>query len=348
MRLYLKTRSTNKAKSDIDLLCERAGFRNAGCTLGGDGKVTKFFEKLLSVAMLPFRIGAADVLLIQYPYKKYYAALCRIARWRGAKSVTLIHDLGAFRRKKLTPEKENSRLALTDAIISHNAAMTAVLRERGCKRPIVDLDIFDFLSDVDFGLTVSGCSTEGYTPPHHIHTENLRIAYAGALGLRKNRFLLSLPGAMPSSHVHIAGRGMDLSPIEGCANVTLHGLMPPDAFISQARSFADWGLVWDGDSLDECSGEWGEYLRINNPHKASFYLRAGLPVIVWRQSAMAPFVERMNVGIAVDSLHDLERELKSISPEAYAGLRANAEAMARSLTRGEWFSRAFAQAESSL
>ena len=32
------------------------------------------------------------------------------------------------------------------------------------------------------------------------------------------------------------------------------------------------GLVWDGDSCSSCSGVCGEYLKINNPHKISFYL----------------------------------------------------------------------------
>ena len=45
-----------------------------------------------------------------------------------------------------------------------------------------------------------------------------------------------------------------------------------------------WGLVWDGDGLNKCSGSMGEYLKINASHKASLYLASQKPLIVWNQS----------------------------------------------------------------
>lgn len=41
-----------------------------------------------------------------------------------------------------------------------------------------------------------------------------------------------------------------------------------------------FGLVWDGNSMDTCTGNYGSYLRINDPHKVSLYLSSGLPIIV--------------------------------------------------------------------
>lgn len=45
--------------------------------------------------------------------------------------------------------------------------------------------------------------------------------------------------------------------------------------------------VWDGDSVDTCAGNTGAYLRYNNPHKTSLYLACGMPVIVWKEAAIA-------------------------------------------------------------
>ena len=46
-----------------------------------------------------------------------------------------------------------------------------------------------------------------------------------------------------------------------------------------------FGLVWDGISVETCAGVYGEYLKVNNPHKTSLYLASGIPVIIWKEAA---------------------------------------------------------------
>ena len=126
------------------------------------------------------------------------------------------------------------------------------------------------------------------------------------------------------------GKGFDVSDARHQTPLlTYHGFMASDDFIAKAE--ADFGLVWDGDSLDECTGDWGEYLRINDPHKTSFYLRAGIPVIVWSQAAMAPFIEEQKVGIAVDGIHQLSEKLATLSAADYQQMRQNAGTMGQRL-----------------
>ena len=50
-------------------------------------------------------------------------------------------------------------------------------------------------------------------------------------------------------------------------NLRFNGPKHSDEFVASVSGTGNWGLVWDGDSIDECSGQWGEYLKINNPHK---------------------------------------------------------------------------------
>ena len=129
-------------------------------------------------------------------------------------------------------------------------------------------------------------------------------------------------------------------------NISYHGRIGSDEFIRTVK--ADWGLVWDGDTIDGCSGIWGSYLRINNPHKTSFYLRAGLPVIVWEESAMASFITSNHLGIAVNSLNELPEKLKAITSDEYALYKDAAMAMKENLNKGFYFKKAYEQAAQKL
>ena len=69
-------------------------------------------------------------------------------------------------------------------------------------------------------------------------------------------------------------------------------------------------------------------------------MRAGLPVIVWRESAMAPFVCDNGLGIAVGSLSELPERLRAITDDEYAALKKNAMSMKDKLNDGYHFRRA--------
>ena len=125
-------------------------------------------------------------------------------------------------------------------------------------------------------------------------------------------------------------------------SITFRGFIRPDDFVRS--SIGHFGLVWDGSSIDECTGDWGEYLRINNPHKTSFYIRSGKPVIMWEKSALTPFVLREGVGIAVNSLREIGDKLKSITPEQYYGLCQRAAAVSKHLSSGHYFREAYRKA----
>ena len=78
----------------------------------------------------------------------------------------------------------------------------------------------------------------------------------------------------------------------------------------------------------------GNYLRYNNPHKLSLYLSSGLPVIVWKDSAEANFVEKNGVGLAVNSLFELSERLEKLSQDEYLQLVTNAKNIMKKLKEG--------------
>ena len=320
--------SPNAAKRHVDEIARMEGFEDMAVKVG-KGKVATFLRKLLSVTALMFRIHKGDVLLIQYPFKKFYVIQCRIAHLKGAKSVTLIHDLGTFRRGKLTAGQEVRRLSHTDVIIVHNQRMNDWLRDHGCKVPLVNLDIFDYLS-ADEPAT----GHQSGTVPS--------IVFAGGISRRKSAFIYEADSCLDGCRMDLYGSGLEHGADKDWKNIRYHGTVGSDEFIRTVNS--DWGLVWDGDSVDGCSGVWGSYLRINNPHKTSFYLRAGLPVIVWKESAMAPFILDNKLGIAVGSLREIPEVLRRMTPGKYGEFKRAAIEESKLLNDGHYFKTAFAAA----
>ena len=329
MNCYISMHSPNTAKRHVDELMKWMAFTDLSVSTG-KGKVAIFFRKLFSMANLLFKLKKGDVLVIQYPFKKFYVIQCQIAHMKGAKTITLIHDLGTFRRRKLTAEQEVKRLSHTDVIIVHNQSMNDWLTKHGCKIPLVNLDIFDYLS-----------TEEPSTEPHKLHEKPV-FTFAGGISRRKTGFLYQVDEVLDGCHFDLYGSGLIPGTEIEWKNTTYHGQIDSDEFIRTTT--ADWGLVWDGDTIDGCSGTWGSYLRINNPHKASFCLRAGLPVIVWKEAAMAPFIINNHLGIAVQSLSELPKTLKNISQEEYDDYKQAAMLMKDKLNQGFFFKKAFEKA----
>ena len=111
-------------------------------------------------------------------------------------------------------------------------------------------------------------------------------------------------------------------------NVIYKGVASPDELPAQLEG--SFGLVWDGNSLEE--GD--HYLRYNNPHKLSLYLTAGLPVIVWEQSASAAFVNLHDIGFTVKSLREIPLKIQQMSDEQFNTIHKNALAISKKTTGG--------------
>ena len=152
---------------------------------------------------------------------------------------------------------------------------------------------------------------------------------AGNLAQEKAGYLYSLP-TEPAFNLY--GVGFDES--RALANETYFGSFLPDELPVALEG--GFGLVWDGDSTETCSGVFGEYLRYNNSHKASLYLAAGFPLVVWKQSALSYFVLEKGCGIAVESLHDLKETIDKLSDADYQKLVDNANRVGQEIREGHY------------
>lgn len=325
MNYYIKITSPNKAKNDIDDIVEKMGYKN----LSGaekSGSVARFFSKVKGVTNILFKVKRGDILFLQYPMKKFFKIACSFAHMKGAKVVTVVHDLGTFRRHKLTAPQEIKLLTGSDVLIVHNDKMESWLEEHGYKNKMVQLGIFDYLSEC--------------VAPDYSKKENWKVIFAGGLGPQRRKFMEHLEEHMEGWDLDLYGPHMTAEDAKIWSKIKYNGLRKPDELISQ--NDGDFGLVWDGESMDECNGDWGSYLLVNNPHKTSFTYRCGMPVIIWSKAAMATFITQNKAGIAIDSLRELSGKLKELSQEEYAQMRRNAVEIGKRVGEGHYIKSALA------
>ena len=324
----------NKAKTDIERTLRGLGARNLGLrTTFYDNKVVAFLLNLVGIVKMMFCIRKGDRLVLQYPVKKYFSFICRVAHWRKAQIIVIIHDLMSLHRKRVTLETELSRLSKGDVIIASNEKMQQWLAAQGLQRPMTPLGLFDYLDNVPHESHMTHESHE----PHA-----WSLVYAGALVMRKNSYLLELANKAEHFDLHIYGNADGLPGIDKAPHAVCYPFTPADEFIRNADG--DFGLVWDGDSLETCQGDFGEYLRYNSPHKVSFYLRAGLPVIIWREAAVASIIEHEGIGITITSIAELEQRLQTLTTEELEAMRQNVARVSQRLVSGQYFQKALRSA----
>lgn len=274
------------------------------------------------------QLQAGDELLMQFPIIHHTFLIGRLMKRlqkKGAKIFLLIHDLETirhahsrqpWRQKVRNYFQEQQALKLADGLIVHNPVMKQVLVNKGLEADkIVSLEIFDYLIP----------AFEEQTRPEL----GQPIMVAGNLIPEKSGYLYALP-AQPAYNLY--GVGFDEK--RAADNVSYFGSFMPDELPPALRG--SFGLVWDGDRADTCSGTYGNYLRYNNSHKTSLYLAAGFPVIVWKESALAGFILEKGCGLAVSSLYDLEKVLSELSEEAYEDLLAQARLVGQELRQGHY------------
>jgi hypothetical protein len=300
-----------------------------------DNKIVAFLLNLIGIVKMVFCLRRGDTLLLQYPVKKYFCFICNVAHFRKAKIVVVIHDLMSLHRKRITLATELSRLNKSDYIIASNEAMRQWLKEKDLQCPMGALGLFDYRSEA---------SPASKSQPSGSH--RWALVYAGALVMRKNSYLLELAQTAEHFDLHIYGNADGLPGIAEAPHAVCYPFTPADEFIRSADG--DFGLVWDGDSLVTCQGDFGEYLRYNSPHKVSFYLRAGLPVIICREAAVAPIIEQEGISITIESISELEQKLQQLTIEDLMRMKNNVVRVSERLANGKYFVEALQQALSTL
>ena len=263
------------------------------------------------------------LLLVQYPaVSKQIMTILQCKLKKVHYSIAVIHDLCSIQGVGNKTEDDICMLKNFDCLIVHNKRMKQYVIEQGYKGRLVCLEIFDYLHDINKTIT----------SPHYDHS----IIVAG--NLDKSKYLEEL-GKINNCNFHLYGinKKQNLTHLE---NVIYHGILPSTEIVYKLEG--DYGLVWDGDSICECTGVHGKYLLYNNPHKLSLYIAAGKPVIVWEKAAVAQLVKKLKIGLVIHSLE----ELNNLSLyDQYDEFRNNVLKIKEKIGSGYYMSSALKKAE---
>jgi len=271
-----------------------------------------------------FSITPNSLVLIQTPYHHKQLirnwVLSKLKRDKKVKFISLVHDVEELRKSLYNDYYKNEfnfMLSIADSIIVHNDTMKAFFIKKGIpENKLVSLKIFDYLMDKEA------------TSKNVIFERAISIA--GNLDINKSAYIAQL-GKL-GIIVHLYGPNFSHS-LEQYQDIQYHGSFPASEIPNQLNS--GFGLVWDGNSIDTCSGDFGEYLQYNNPHKLSLYLASGIPVVIWDKAAEADFVRKHNLGICVSSLSELKDKLEQISEKNYQEMIKNVANISTLLRYGE-------------
>ena len=300
-----------------------------------------FEEYYLSESRKNNVLNKNDIIVLQFPllWKSLKKQIrMRFLKKKNFKAYLLIHDIESLRNKKIKTFSDfkhsiiyylqnKTVLERVDGIIAHNDKMKAELVKMGInKEKIISLEIFDYLI------------------PNIIKDKNYdkdKILLAGNFDIRKTKYARILP-EKPDFEIY----GINFENNNLPNNVHYKGSFSPEELPNHLQG--GFGLVWDGDSARTCSGMYGEYLKINNPHKASLYLASGFPIIVWKQSALADFVRNNNCGILVNSLFEILESLESMSEDEYQELVKNSKRIGEKIRQGYYLKTALEKCEREL
>ncbi len=330
----------SKARRDVEIIAR--GMKFEGVPFQGNrsaegrlfSKLRLFLYSVKNWGNLYKIVQPRSMVLIQYPH---YPIKTRIvAKWwikrirakKDVKFVALIHDLNSVRKVcGLSAKKSDEHLLpMFDEWICHNISMKSWLVAHGYPtEKLLVLKLFDYISDKK-GLCLRKQSAD--------------IVVAGSLIPEKAGYVYELiKHPLNGVRFHLYGPGFDGGVEE--ENLYYHGAVSSEKLPGMLSG--SYGLVWDGGGLETCSGEMGEYLRINNPHKVSLYLSAGLPIIIWKEAALAQFVLENDLGLVIESILDIPRVIGNVTPEHYRTMQSRAIYWGRHVRSGEFFKNAISK-----
>ncbi|MBO3116188.1 beta-1,6-galactofuranosyltransferase [Winogradskyella sp. DF17] len=320
--------AAGKAKTDCEVSLEALGFKNLGfkqSTIPNSaiGTIKNFFGITIALLRLPFK----STICTQYPNNKFRKLILFFAKIKKCKIITIVHDVRSLKGRVKDVEKELSKIVCSDVIIVHNESMKEWFLVQGTTIPIVVLGIFDYVSE-----QVPRQNNE--RPFNGVFD----VAYAGGFGDGKNAYIFEMDLLENDNfNLKLYGVGFDANKRkvdEKQSKIFYQGAYPSNEIAYKIES--DFGLVWDGISTEECSGNLGAYLKYNNPHKTSLYLLCGMPIIVWDKAAVASFIEKNKLGITVSNLKDLNNKLKNLTEEDFKTMKRNVVEVQQNVSQGKY------------
>lgn len=287
----------SKARKDVSFILKNKGYKTINY-INSSNIFLKFVFLIVNIIMFLCLVRSRSEIFLQYPFNSAQRKLLPFfKKIKNLRFIMLIHDLESLRlHRKASIEIKD--LKMIDGVISLNQAMSNYIVEHLYYNPdrIVNLGLWDYLDihnnleEQVFDLTVDV-------------GKKIKVLISGNLDSKKAAYLSQLDKIRD---VHFFLLGSNYNSPSSLDNVSYLGSFDPNKPVKLITNDDIYALIWDGDSILSCLGQYGDYLRYNLPHKTSFYLSKKLPVLVWRQAEVAKVLDREGVLAAkLDSLFDI-------------------------------------------
>ena len=332
----------SKARNDVDTILVNEGYKPliANSELDeSQGLVKKVwlqFSRFNAWKKCFEKLNVDDTIVIQYPVRNhtiFFGSVLKKAKRKGTRIIGIVHDLESLRLaiSENSPEiskirfkyEELSALRYFDRVIVHNEHMKKAIH-----------DFFDVPMDKMTNLEIFDYLYEPKDSEEHA-LFNGPVLIAGNLDKNKCGYVYKLPDSV---QFNLYGANYDENSKQN-ENVQYKGKVKPDELPGLMKG--SFGLVWDGPSTETCAGVFGEYLKYNNPHKASLYLAAGLPIIVWKHSALAEYVKKQDCGVIIESVDNLIEILSQIDMSRYKQILNNVKRISGNIRNGNYLKQCF-------
>jgi hypothetical protein len=319
-----KINASSKARIDVEKILQDKGFEivEVRCKISNFPPLRAWNKKKAFMKSL-VNINDGDNVWFQYPMYFSIFTFYLIAnklRKKNCNIFFVIHDIETIRYGK-NIKQDIHFLNCADKIIAHTDNMIKILKEHGLKKNIEPMYLFPYLTNDEYDLE------------EEVIKRKDTVAFAG--NLAKSEFIPSLLN-MDFNYIKFSFYGLECNlKFNKEKRMEYMGKFSPNN-VSAIK--VGWGLVWDGNSIETCNGKVGEYLKYNSPHKLSLYVAAGIPVIVWKESAFKDFVEKNNIGIAVSCIKEIDERLANIPNEDYRLMIENTRKISKKLRKGGEFS----------
>ena len=332
-----------KAPKDIATILKRRGAkairRDVGFTKEhGVRRLLHILSCIMNWMISLIMIPAGSTVVLQHPYDVmgFTETAIRIGHRKKIKFVFFIHDIGTLRGIDTAGSAKQERcFLLADYNVAHNDVMKRYLASKGLNpEKILCLQCFDYLVDQAVATYTQTNQTAANTLKNQAEAAHAGLAQrtviiAGNLDKWKSSYIYKLLASDLKFTVRLYGPYFSGKTGD---HVDYRGSFAPEAMPGELTG--SFGLVWDGDTLDTCSGTTGRYLRYNHPHKVSLYLAAGIPLLVWKEAAIASFIEEHHVGCCINSLQEIPHIFDTMDEKTYEDMLKNAKELSGKLRTG--------------
>jgi hypothetical protein len=312
-----------KPAADLFYILENSGYHSLGGTT-----LNKAFGKVMVIFLLLvksiFFVQRGSTLVFNLPANyRLMMVIHLIKRVKRLKLIVHCFDIPSVRyaQPMRLSREDRDMMNWCDVVLTPSVNTESILRPLGLTAPCIPVEVWDYIYPND----VTCREGDG------------RVAFAG--NPTKAAFLSQLGELSTRFTLWANNYQCDFNNV-----ISLGTGVSPDNLSELAQS--SWGLVWDGESVDGSeTGPLGNYTRVMTTHKGGLYLAAGLPLIVWARGGMAPFVEKYEVGICVESLRELDTILPTLVHSKYDRYKSNAMTLSHKIRSGHFLHQALCKAE---